>query len=90
MLIKIQVNLFIWGVLRRFQHCSGYITIGSFEGRENQYTQLVKVLYCKLLTIDKKLPPFPHKILGLRLLTVEVGGNRVTIAPPWPPKYKLI
>ena len=32
--------------------------MGSFMDR-NQYKQLVKVLYCKLPTIDKKLPTFP-------------------------------
>ena len=34
-------------LLRHFQHCIGHITMGSFMGRENQYMQLVKVLYCK-------------------------------------------
>ena len=37
----------------------------SFVGRGNQYIQLVKVLYCKRLTIGKQLPTFPHKVLGL-------------------------
>ena len=32
---------------------------GSFMGRGNQYTQLVKVLYHKLPTIGKQLPTFP-------------------------------
>ena len=54
-----------FGVLRRFQHCTGYIKMGSFVGRENQYIQLVKVLYCKLPTISKQLLTFPHKVRGL-------------------------
>ena len=37
--------------------------MGSFTGRENQYIQLVKVLYCKLLTKDKQPPAF---LLGVR------------------------
>ena len=41
---------YLFGVLRRFQHCTGHITTGSWKGRENQYIQLIKVLYCKLLT----------------------------------------
>ena len=45
--------------LRRFQHCTGHITKGSWKGRGNQYIQLVKVLYCKLPTIGKQLPAFP-------------------------------
>ena len=36
------INLIIW-VLHRFQHCTGHITTGSWEGRGNQYIQLVKV-----------------------------------------------
>ena len=36
-----------------------HIMTGSFVGRGNQYIQLVKVLYCKLLTISKQLPTFP-------------------------------
>ena len=31
----------LFGVLRRFQHCTGHITTGSWEGRGNQYIQLV-------------------------------------------------
>ena len=33
------MDLFIclFGVLRRFQHCTGHITTGSWKGRENQY-----------------------------------------------------
>ena len=32
--------------------------LGSWKGRENQYIQLVKVLYCKVLTKVKQLPAF--------------------------------
>ena len=61
------MNLFIYlfEFLRPFQHCTGHITMGSFMGRGNQYTQLVKVLYYKLPTIDNQLPTFPHKVWGL-------------------------
>ena len=56
-------NLFIYyylfGVLRRFQHCTGHITMGSWKGRGNQYIQFVRVLYCKLPTNGKQLPAFP-------------------------------
>ena len=41
-----KVSLF--EVLDRFQHCTGHTKTGSWEGRGNQYTQLVKVLYCKV------------------------------------------
>ena len=54
---KLLINLF--GVLRRFQHCTGHITKGSWKGRGNQYIQFVRVLYCKLPTNGKQLPVFP-------------------------------
>ena len=43
-LIKItclEVGSFIYliGVLRRFQHCTGHITTGSWKGRGNQYIE---------------------------------------------------
>ena len=44
---------------------SDQIIMGSFMGRGNQYMQLVKVLYCRLLTIRKQLPTFPLKVRGL-------------------------
>ena len=44
--------------LRRFQHCTGHITTGSWKGRGNQYIQFVRVLY-KLPTNSKQLPAFP-------------------------------
>ena len=54
--------------------------MGSFVGRENQYMQLVKVLYCKLLTIGKQLPIFWG--LGFAPQTSEVGGEcGTTVAP---------
>ena len=62
--LKYSIIYLLW-VLRRFQHCTGHIMTGSFMGRGNQYIQLVKVLYCKLLTIGKQLQTFPHKVWGL-------------------------
>ena len=53
------LHSYFWGLLRRFQHCTGHITTGSWKGRENKYIQLVKVLYCKLLTNGKQLPGLP-------------------------------
>ena len=50
-------------------------------GRGNQYTQLVKVLYYKLPTINEKLPSFPHRVRSLKPPTLEVGGECVTTAP---------
>ena len=54
-------DLFIclFGVLRRFQHCTGHITTGSWKGRGNQYIKFARVLYCKLPTNGKQLPAFP-------------------------------
>ena len=50
-------------VLRRFQHCTGHITTGSWKGRGNQYIEFARVPYCKLPTNGKQLPAFPHKAL---------------------------
>ena len=50
--------IYLFGVLRHLQHCTGHISTGSLEGRGNQYIQLVKVLYCKLPTNSKQLPAF--------------------------------
>ena len=55
--------IYLFGVLRRFQHCTGHITTGSWKGRGNQYIQFVRVLYCKLPTNGKQLPAFPHEAL---------------------------
>ena len=49
----------LFGVLRRFQRCTGHITTGSWKGRGNQYIQFARVLYCKLPTNGKQLPAFP-------------------------------
>ena len=77
--------IYLFGVLRRFQHCTGHITTGSWKGRGNQYIQFVRVLYCKLPTNGKQLPAFPLETVrgsnpGLR------GGRQgcyhsATVAP---------
>ena len=52
-------NLFyLFRVLRRFQHCTGHITTGSWKGRGNQYIQFIRVLYCKLPTNGKQPSSF--------------------------------
>ena len=62
--------LYLFGVLRHFQHCTGHITMGSWKGRGNQYIEFVRVLYYKLPTNGKQLPAFPleavpgHKLLA--------------------------
>ena len=52
------VYLFIWGFTPLSTHCTGHITTGSWKGRENQYIQFVRVLYCKLPTNGKQLQAF--------------------------------
>ena len=51
--------IYLFGVLRHFQHCRGHITTGSWKGRGNQYIEFVRDLYCKLPTNGKQLPAFP-------------------------------
>ena len=36
--------------------------ISDVERKRVPYIQLVKVLYCKLLTISKQIATFPHKV----------------------------
>ena len=72
-------NLFIYlfGVLRRFQHCTGHITTDSWKGRGNQYIQFVGVLYCKLPTNGKQLPAFPlEAVLGIEPKGEEIPFPR--------------
>ena len=60
--LQIQLALFLFclfGVLRRFQHCTGHITTGSWKGRGNQYIEFARVVHCKLPTNGKQLPAFP-------------------------------
>ena len=51
--------IYLFGILRRFQHCTGHIMMGSLKDRGNQYIKFVRVRYCKLLTNGKQLPAFP-------------------------------
>ena len=55
--------VYLFGVLRRFQHCTGHITTGSWKGRGNQYIEFTRVVYCKLPTNGKQLPAFPLKAI---------------------------
>ena len=50
--------IYLFGVLRHFQHCTGHITTSSWKGRGNQYIYLFMVLYGKLLTNCKQLSAF--------------------------------
>ena len=36
------MGIYLFGVLRRLQHCTGHITTGSWKGRGNQYIELVR------------------------------------------------
>ena len=55
--------IYLFGVLCRFQHCTGHITTGSWKGRGNQYIEFARVVYCKLPTNGKQLPAFPLKAI---------------------------
>ena len=75
----------LFGVLRRFQHCTGHITTGSWKGRGNQYIEFARVVYCKLPTNGKQLPAFPLE--PVRGSNPGLGGGRrecyhsATVAP---------
>ena len=77
----LSLSIYLFGDLHHFQQCTGHITTGNFVGRRgNQYIQLVKVLYCKLPTIGKQLPTFPHKVRALNRQPQR--WECVTIVPP--------
>ena len=60
------IFIYLFGILRRFQDCTGHITTGSWKDRGNQYIQFVRVLYCKQPTNGKQLPAFPlEAVLGI-------------------------
>ena len=85
-LIVYFIHLFT--VLRRFQHCTGHITTGSWEGRGNQYIQLVKVLYCKLPTNGKQLPAFPLEVgLGMEPQVQRWEARVLPLCHHGPPNY---
>ena len=79
-----KIYFYLFGVLRRFQHCTGHITTGSWKGRGNQYIEFVRVLYCKLPTNGKQLPAFPHKALTGIKPRPQRWEASVTTLPPWP------
>ena len=54
-----EMSIIFTRVLHHFQHCTGYIMMGSRKGRGNQYIQFIRVLCCKLPTNGKQLPAFP-------------------------------
>ena len=54
-------------------NCTGHVAKGSLKDTGNQYTQLVKVLYCKLPTVSKQLSTFPHEVWGLN---ADFSGER--------------
>ena len=79
--------IYLFWVLRRFQHCTGHIMTGSWKGRGNQYIQFVGVLYCKLVSADQwqATTSFPTwGRAGNPTPASEVGGESVTTLPPWP------
>ena len=66
--LNIFIYLFIWLLTSLSTHFIGHIMMGSIMGRGNQYMQLVKVLYCKLMTNGKQLPAFPLEVRpGIKL-----------------------
>ena len=77
--------IYLFGVLRHFQHCTDHITMGSWKGRGNQYIQFVRVLYCKLPTNGKQLPAFPLEAMQGTEPSLRGGSpecyHSVTMAP---------
>ena len=80
----VKVFIYLFGVLHHFQHCTGHITTGSWKGRENQYIQFVRVLYCKLLNNGKQVPAFPLEAVPGTEPWSQRWEARVLPLPMWP------
>ena len=68
------IFIYLFGVLRHFQHCTGHIPTGRWKGRGNQYIQFIRALYCKMPTNGKQLPAFPLE--AVRGLNPGLRGGR--------------
>ena len=76
--------IYLFGILRCFQHCTGRIMMGSWKGRGNQYIQLVKVLYCKLPTNGNQLPLCHHPA------TIAIGPDMCEHTKSFVPSDKSV
>ena len=87
---KSKHSLFIYlGVLRRFQHFTGHITMGSWKGRGNQYIQFVRVLYYQLPTNGTQLPAFPlEAVLGIEPQPQRWEARVLPLCHRGPPKIE--
>ena len=47
--------LYLFGILHRFQHCTGHVMTGSWKGRGNQYIQLARERCYKYKKIIKDI-----------------------------------
>ena len=82
------IFIYLFGVLRRFQHCTGHITTGSWKGRGNQYIQFIRVLYCKLPTNGKQLPAFPLEAMpGIEPRPQRWEARVIPLCHRGPPKF---
>ena len=48
-------HIYVFSVLHHTQYPAGYIVTDSWNGRGNQYIQLVKALFSKLSTFPQKV-----------------------------------
>ena len=86
--VSIQEILYLFRVLCGSQHCTGHFRMGSWDGRRNQYIQLVKVLYYKLPTNGKQLPAFPLEVgLGTEPRSQRWKARVLPLCHHGPKKY---
>ena len=64
--------IYLFGVLRRFQHCTGHITKGSWKGRGNQYIQFIRG-FC---TVNCRPTASNYQLSHLRLCRESNPGLR--------------
>ena len=62
----------------------------SWKGRENQYFQFARVLYCELPTNGKQLQAFPLEAMPGTELQPQRWEASVTTLPSVPPPLKKL
>ena len=79
-----QLRIYLFGVLRRFQHCTGHITTGSWKGRGNSTYSSSGFCTVNCQPTASNYQLFHLRPCRERTPASEVGGESVTTLPPWP------
>ena len=81
---SVSVFIYLFGILRRFQHCTGHIMMGSWKGRG--FCLYSSLGFC---TVNCRPTASNYQLSHLRLCWesnpgLRGGGESVTTLIPWP------